>query len=250
MDNKNSLKNLIGIMPMAGRGDRFKKFGYKLPKPLIEIENKPMFLKSALTFPRSLNWIFIFKNNLKKNKIFLKNINFFKRKKLIALRKQTLGQASTVLKALKFINTKQSIIIHSCDLKFNINEKILLKKLNGNDVIVITSKSKKYNFTHSKQFSWVRKNKKNNNIEISLKKNFSNNKKSSRILVGSFIFKNKNILNNCLKYIYKKKLKTNGEYYIDQAALQSKQLGYKLDEMIVKKYVSWGSHNELLKFKH
>lgn len=249
MDNKNKLKNFIGIMPMAGRGERFKRFGYKLPKPLIEIKNKPMFLKSALTFPRSLNWIFIFKNNLKKNKIFLKNINLFKRKKLIALHKHTLGQASTVLKALKFINNKQSIIIHSCDLKFNINRKILLKKINDNDVIVITSKSKKFNLTHSRQFSWVRKNKKKNDIDISIKKNFSKNKNSSRILVGSFIFKNKNILNNCLKYIYKKKLKTNGEYYIDQAALESKNLGYKLDEMTVNKYVSWGSHKELLKFK-
>ena len=34
--------NLNILIPMAGAGSRFQKAGYIFPKPLIEINNKPM----------------------------------------------------------------------------------------------------------------------------------------------------------------------------------------------------------------
>jgi hypothetical protein len=82
-----------------------------------------------------------------------------------------------------------------------------------------------------------------------LKKNFKKNKKKSRVLIGSFVFKNKNVLKNCLQYIYRKKYKIKNEYYIDSAAMIADKIGYTLGELSVKKYVSWGSHAEFLKNK-
>ena len=69
------------------------------------------------------------------------------------------------------------------------------------------------------------------------------------MLVGSFIFKNKKVLDDCIKYIFKRKIKTSNEYYIDNAASVSSKIGYKLGEVIVNKYISWGSHRELLEYK-
>ncbi len=42
MLKKNHLNNMIAIMPMAGQGKRFYNYGYKAPKHLIQINNKPM----------------------------------------------------------------------------------------------------------------------------------------------------------------------------------------------------------------
>lgn len=40
------------IIPMAGRGERFKQAGYTTPKPLIELSpGLPMFVKAARSFP-------------------------------------------------------------------------------------------------------------------------------------------------------------------------------------------------------
>ena len=36
---------------------------------------------------------------------------------------------------------------------------------------------------------------------------------------------------------------------MDSAATISKKIGYKLGEVIVNKYISWGSHQELLEYK-
>jgi NDP-sugar pyrophosphorylase family protein len=35
-------RKLIILIPMAGRGSRFAKVGFKLPKPLIDTLGKPM----------------------------------------------------------------------------------------------------------------------------------------------------------------------------------------------------------------
>ena len=157
MENKVSLKKIIAIMPMAGRGERFQKFGYIAPKPLIDIDGEPMFLKSAKTFPKGIKWILILQKKLSKNSFFLKFLNFFKKKKLILLKKVTKGQAATVLKSLKYLQSDSIIIIHSCDLKFSVKMSEIYKKIKKNDVIVFTTKGKKFHHQNSKEFSWVRK---------------------------------------------------------------------------------------------
>ena len=236
-------------MPMAGRGMRFKKFGYNTPKPLIKINQWPMFVKSSMVFSKRLKRFFIVQKSLNKNKIFKKYIKLFKDKKIIILKKYTNGQASTVAKSVKFLKKEQVIIVHSCDLSFKINLKEVRKKLKNYDVVVFTAKGKNFNYKNPSQFSWVRKNPKNNEVEISLKKNFNKNKKNNRVLVGSFIFRNKEILNKSINYIKKNKLMVKNEYYLDHAALISKKIRFKLGEIIVKKYQSWGSHTELKNLK-
>ncbi|MDB5178154.1 MAG: hypothetical protein JWN01_97 [Patescibacteria group bacterium] len=44
------MRRLHIVMPMAGRGSRFAKIGYKTPKPLIEVDGQPMFLKALSSF--------------------------------------------------------------------------------------------------------------------------------------------------------------------------------------------------------
>ncbi|MEK6883440.1 MAG: NTP transferase domain-containing protein, partial [Nanoarchaeota archaeon] len=47
------------IVPMAGLGKRFQSENYKLPKPLIEVDGKPMFIKAIESIPRVKNKIFV-----------------------------------------------------------------------------------------------------------------------------------------------------------------------------------------------
>ena len=37
----------VNVMPMAGKGERFKKSNYKTQKPLIKINNSPMFVEAS-----------------------------------------------------------------------------------------------------------------------------------------------------------------------------------------------------------
>ncbi len=235
---------------MAGKGERFKKYGIPTSKPLINIDGEAMFLRSSQTFSKIKNWVFIVKKNLKNHKRFKKSINFFKNKKILFLKNNTSGQATTIFKAKKLIRNDETIIIHSCDLKFKFKFTELTKKIKNFDILIFTINANNYHKSNEKFFSWVRKIKNTNEIEISCKKNFKDSKSNSRVLVGSFIFKNKKILINSINQIFKKKLKINDEYYLDMAAAKSKLLGYKVGEILVKDYTSWGTFNELINYKN
>jgi hypothetical protein len=57
IDNK-----LNVLIPMAGQGSRFAKAGYTFPKPLIEIENKPMIQWVINSIDINANYIFLIQN--------------------------------------------------------------------------------------------------------------------------------------------------------------------------------------------
>ena len=48
------------LMPMGGLGSRFAKEGYKTPKPLIEVDGKPMFMRALDSFKPLKNAAHIF----------------------------------------------------------------------------------------------------------------------------------------------------------------------------------------------
>ena len=226
---------------MAGEGLRFKKYGFKTPKPLIKINQEPMFIKAAKSFPSYLKWLFIVNKKLKSKGNFNKYTKILKRKKILFLNKKTQGQASTVYKSLNYIKNNDSIIVHSCDLFFKVKMTSIKKKLESNDLLVFTAKANDYHYKNHKQFSWVKKNK--NKYQVSLKKNFKNIKKS-KVLIGTFCFRNKTILKNLLEYTFKNKIKIKNEYYMDSLMRDAFKFKYKLSEITVRNYISLGSHKE------
>ena len=52
------------IMPMAGLGKRFSDAGYELPKPIIEVSGKPMFLQAAYDQPSRTGSVFVVRNDM------------------------------------------------------------------------------------------------------------------------------------------------------------------------------------------
>ena len=47
------------IIPMSGFGERFRSAGYDTPKPLIEVDGKPIIEHIVEMFPGNTNFIFI-----------------------------------------------------------------------------------------------------------------------------------------------------------------------------------------------
>ena len=43
--------NQVNLIPMAGLGSRFKDYGYRISKPMIQVKNKPMVVTACQSFP-------------------------------------------------------------------------------------------------------------------------------------------------------------------------------------------------------
>jgi len=112
------------VIPMAGRGERFKKAGFELPKMLIESNGKTLLEWSVDSLPLELctNLIFI---GLKEHKIKfnLENIIIKKYAKynpqFIWLDDVTRGQAETVLMAEHLCDFRTDLLVFNIDTMFS-----------------------------------------------------------------------------------------------------------------------------------
>jgi len=101
---------------MAGRGKRFEEAGYTFPKPLIDIDGKPMIQLVIENLNLPGNHIFICqKEHLEKYAIkdLLELIK--KGSEIISIDKITEGAAITVLLAKSMINNDEELIIANSD---------------------------------------------------------------------------------------------------------------------------------------
>jgi dTDP-glucose pyrophosphorylase len=100
------------VIPMAGLGTRFSNAGYTTPKPLIDIEGKPMIQQAVETLGFEGRYIFI----IQRDELIKKSIsNLIPNSEIIEIDYTTEGPASSALLAKEFINNDNELIIANCD---------------------------------------------------------------------------------------------------------------------------------------
>lgn len=235
---------------MAGLGKRFFQSSFDLPKPLIKIQNKPMFIKAAKSMPKSNLNIFICNKNLSERhnipKILAKE--FKKKFKLITVKKTTKGQANTCMLAKKFLKNDDKIFIHSCDslIKFNTNQ--LTNNLSKYKGVIFTTKPNNNHIKNIKSFGWV--NIKNKKIhKITCKKKASSSPKKDMVIIGTFAFQSKKVFLKLTNDLIKSKKTINNEYYLDMVFKIAVEKKYKIKNTKVDSYYSWGTPSELMDWK-
>ena len=106
------------VVPMAGRGSRFRDAGFDLPKPLIPVLGRPMVRVVIDNLRPSCEHRFIF-INLEEN-IAGHGIDTLLEKWApgcvnITIDRVTEGAACTVLLARKYIDNEDALMIANCD---------------------------------------------------------------------------------------------------------------------------------------
>jgi len=110
------------VMPMAGEGSRFAKAGWTTPKPLIELNEQPLFkhaISSVAADGIQMKYSFIVRQEHidkygidKGIKAFLPEANVF------SVLKTTRGAVETCLMAESAIADDDAVIVMDCDLEF------------------------------------------------------------------------------------------------------------------------------------
>lgn len=156
-------KKMNVLIPMAGEGSRFAIAGYSFPKPLIDVNGKPMIQLVVDNLNIDANFIFIVRKSHSeqyKLKTFLNQI--CPNCTVIEVDYLTEGAACTTLLAKEFINNDNELLIansdqficwNSCEFYHSMNSKSI-------DGGILTFKN-----NHPK-WSYVKLNDDNNVIEI------------------------------------------------------------------------------------
>ena len=200
-DNKMNI-----LIPMAGAGKRFADAGYVFPKPLIEIDNKPMIQWVIESLNFKANFIFIIqkehqeKYNIKSVlKILQPNC------KIIELDHITEGAACTTLLAKKFINNSDPLIIANSDQFISWNSSKALydfnsKKLDG-AILTFEAIHPKWSYAKCDDEGYV--------TEVAEKKVISKN-----ATVGVYYWKHGSDYVESAENMIKKNIRVNNEFYV------------------------------------
>lgn len=125
------MSKLIVVVPMAGDGQRFKDAGYDIPKPLIEVEGKPLFMHAidSLKFKKldDVEYVFMCREEHNvDNKLSEKILSCVKNSHVFYIKEKTRGSLETIMKALEAyqdstgdISDNTKILSIDCDFGFD-----------------------------------------------------------------------------------------------------------------------------------
>jgi hypothetical protein len=232
------------LIPMAGDGSRFEKAGYSFPKPLIEVNGKPMIQVVVENLNIDARFIFIVqKTHYEKYQLrYLLNL-IAKNSEVVVIESKTEGAACTSLLAEKFINDDTPLLISNSDqfIEWNSSEFMYGLESEGVDGGILT-----FEASHPK-WSYVRLGSDGFIVEVAEKKVISN-----LATVGIYFWaKGKNYIKYA-KQMINKNIRTNGEFYICPVFNEAIQEGLKIRAITVKKMWGLGTPEDLnlfLKYK-
>ena len=216
---------------MAGAGSRFQKAGYTFPKPLIEVNNKPMIqvVVENLDFPDD-NHIFICQEEHYKQYALKYLMNLIRPdSNIVTINKMTEGAACTTLLAEKYIDSDEPLVIANSDQYVDwiygsqdfIGDAVK-RDLDGS---IVTFKA-----THPK-WSFAKVNEDGFVTEVAEKKPISD-----IATVGIYYWKKGSDYVKYAKQMIQKNIRTNNEFYVcpvfNEAVKDGQKIGtYNIDKM-------------------
>ena len=225
------------LVPMAGGGSRFASAGYTFPKPLVEINGKPMIQTVVENLNIEANYIFIVQKEHYEKYNLQYLLKLIKANcKIIQVDGITEGAACTTLLAKEFINNDEPLITANSDqfVEWNSNECLYAFNADGIDGGILT-----FEATHPK-WSFAKIGEDGFVSEVAEKKPISNN-----ATVGIYFWKRGCDYVKFCEQMIEKDIRINGEFYVCPVFNEAINDGKKIRAKKIDKMWGLGTPEDL-----
>jgi HAD superfamily hydrolase (TIGR01509 family) len=221
-------KKLNVLIPMAGAGSRFEKAGYTFPKPLIEVNGKPMIQVVVENLNIDANYIFIVQKSHREKYNLDTLLNLISPNcNIIDVDGITEGAACTALLAKNLINNDNPLFFANSDQFVDWDSNEFMYKMNESNLDggIVTFES-----THPK-WSFAKVDDNNLVTEVAEKNPISNN-----ATVGFYYWKSGKDFVKYAESMINKNIRVNNEFYVcpvfNEAINDGKKIkNYRIDKM-------------------
>jgi len=199
-------KKLNVLIPMAGAGSRFEQAGYTFPKPLIEVENKPMIQVVIENLNIDANYIFIVQKSHREKYNLDVLLNLLAPNcKIVETDEITEGAACTTLLAKEHIDNDSPLIIANSDQYVEWDSNEFMYKMNETDcdggILTFTATHPKWSFAKLDENGYV--------TEVAEKKPISDT-----ATVGIYFWKHGKDYVNYTEEMISRNIRVNNEFYV------------------------------------
>tara|TARA_R100000005_G_scaffold37500_1_gene17410 strand:- start:146 stop:1510 length:1365 start_codon:yes stop_codon:yes gene_type:complete len=233
--------NMNVLIPMAGAGSRFEQAGYTFPKPLIEVNGKPMIQVVVENINIDAKHIFIVQKSHyeKYNLKYLLNLITNNNCEIVQVDGITEGAACTTLLAKKFIDNNEPLVMANSDqfVEWDSNEFMYSMIADNIDGGMLT-----FEATHPK-WSFAKLDDKGFVSEVAEKKPISN-----IATVGVYYWAKGSDYVKYAEQMIDKDIRTNNEFYVCPAYNEAIEDNKKIKIFPIKKMWGLGTPEDLDRF--
>lgn len=216
------------IIPMAGAGSRFEQAGYSFPKPLIDVQGKPMIQLVVENLNINANYIFIVQKTHREKYNLDSLLNLISPNcSIVEVDGVTEGAACTALLAKQYIDNDDPLFFANSDqfVEWNSTEFMYKMQETDSDGGIVT-----FNATHPK-WSFVKIDDNGLAVKVAEKQPISDT-----ATVGYYYWKRGSDFVKYAESMISKNIRFNNEFYVcpvfNQAIEDSKKIRtYNIDNM-------------------
>jgi choline kinase len=240
------------IIPMSGFGERFRRAGYEVPKPLIEIEGKPIIAHVIDMFPGESDFIFICNQEHLDNPIYRMSeilTEYCPSGRIFGIPPHKLGPVFAVQQIEASLDESKPVIVNYCDFTCYWDWEHFKKFVIKFDCAGAIPAYKGFhphslgntNYAYVKESDgWIQ--------DIQEKQPYTENRMEEYASSGTYYFSSARIMMDSFAAIVDQGMDLNGEYYVS--------LAYKyllLTEMPVAVYplqhfMQWGTPGDVAEY--
>ena len=194
------------VIPMAGRGSRFAKEGYAMPKPLIDVHGKPMIEVVTNNIRPKCEHKFIYlclQEHLEKYNLENRLKEMSPNCIVVPVNQVTEGAACTVLLAEKYIDNEDMLMMANSDQYVDIDINEYIQAMDDSDGLIMTM------YADDPKWSFIKYDERKYVTMVREKEVISN-----EATVGIYNFKRGS---DFVQYAYRmidKNIRVNNEFYV------------------------------------
>ena len=238
---------------MSGIGKRFIDAGYKVPKPLIEVEGKPIIHHIIDLFPGDHTFDFICNDyhveSTNMREILLSKVPGAQIHTVSV--KNRKGPVDAILQIAEKIADDDEIIVSYCDYGTKWNYEAFSNEVHKTqaDGAIACYIGFHPHMLGSDNYAFLRHEDKWA-IDIQEKKAFTENKMAEYASNGTYYFRNGSLLKHYFQKLVDKDMSINGEYYVSLAYKLMIEDNLKIRIFEIEKMLQWGTPRDLEEYLH
>jgi HAD superfamily hydrolase (TIGR01509 family) len=233
-------KKINVLIPMAGAGSRFEQAGYTFPKPLIDVNGKPMIQVVVDNLNIDANFIYIVQKSHRSKYNLDSLLNLLTPNcKIVEVEGITEGAACSALLAKEHINNEDPLFFANSDQFVEWNSSEFLYKMQETEVdggiVVFKSTHPKWSFAKVNESGFVE--------EVAEKNPISDN-----ATVGYYYWKHGSDFIKYAEQMINKDIRVNNEFYVCPVFNQAIESGLKISTFSAEKMWGLGTPEDLETF--
>lgn len=240
------------VIPMSGFGERFRRSGYSLPKPLIEINHKPIIAHVIDMFPGEQNFLFICSNEHLDNPLYRMRETLRKycpTGRIVGISPHKLGPIHAVRQVEHLIDSKKPVVVNYCDFSCywdweHFKDFVLAS---GCDGAIPAYKGFHPHTLGTTNYAYLRESA-GRVADIQEKQPFTKNRMEEYASSGTYYFSTGHLMKEAFSQVIEKDLNVNGEYYVSLAYKPLLQSKCKILVYPLQHFMQWGTPEDVAEY--